>query len=566
MTIAHKRLIKTTHILAFAILLASVGCKSTKVTTKPRSGLDYATQTAFEKVFFEADKQRLLNNFQKSTELYVKALEIHPESHACMYQLAKLYYKGDKYVEALYWAEKSVASSPQFNHWYSGQLAQFYNKFGKYEKSANVFSQMIDSEPDVRKNYTEAASQYFNAKQYDKSIDALVRMQAQFGIEMESATRLEYIYTALNKPDKAIESLQKLVNKYPADIQYKGFLAETLMNAGRRKEAIKLLEEVVQAEPNSGKAYFALYSVYSEAGEDDKALEYLENAYRQDDVTLQQKLQVMNPYFAQLQGNPKVKKVMLTLSDILLQDYSSQLEPYMFRADIHGTLGEFTEARKYIRLAIEQNSSDYKLWSKLILLNVRLEDDKQQIKDTKEALELFPSMTEIYIAKGYAHLEEKQFQEAVDITEEGMDVAIDASSKIELLQCQASSYSALNNTTRSDKAYEQILKLDPNHTLALNNYAFSLANRKIELDKAESMIDKALLLERGNPYFLDTKAWILFAKKEYKEALRILDQCMEIDPKNPEYYIHAKTIFETIGNLTMANEMQLKIDRLNESR
>ena len=566
MTIAHKRLIKATHILAFVILLASVGCKSSKVSTKPSSGLDYATQTAFEKVFFEADKQRLLNNFQKSTELYVKALEIHPKSHACMYQLAKLYYKADKYVEALYWAEQSVSTSPHFNHWYSGQLAQFYNKFGKYEKSANVFVQMIENKPDVKKNYTEAASQYFNAKQYDKSIEALEKMQARFGVEVESATRLEYIYTALNKPDKAIEVLQKLVNKYPDNIQYKGFLAETLMKAGRRTEAIKLLEQVVEAEPNSGKAYFALYSVYAEAGEDEKALGYLESAYKQDDVSLEQKLQVMNPYFAQLPGNPKVKKVMLNLSDILLQDYSTQVEPYMFRADIHGTLGEFTAARKYIRLAIAQDNSNYKLWSKLINLNVRLEDDKQQIIDTEEALKLFPSMSEIYIAKGYAHLEEKQFQEAIDIAEEGMDIAIDASSKVELLQCLASGYSALKNTAKSDKAYEQILKIDPNHTLALNNYAFSLANRKIQLDKAESMIDKALLLEKGNPFYLDTKAWILFAKKEYKEALRILDMCMEIDPKNPEYYIHAKTIFETIGNLTMANEMQLKIDRLNESR
>ena len=120
-----------------------------------------------------------------------------------MYQLAKLYYQANKSNEALYWAEKAVAQSP-YNHWYSGQLGQFYSKYGKYTESANVFAEMVVEEPEEKQNYTETAGQYFNAKNYNQSVIYLKKMQERFGIEPESSTRLEYVYSALGKTDLAV--------------------------------------------------------------------------------------------------------------------------------------------------------------------------------------------------------------------------------------------------------------------------------------------------------------------------------------------------------------------------
>ena len=38
---------------------------------------------------------------------------------------------------------------------------------------------------------------------------------------------------------------------------------------------------------------------------------------------------------------------------------------------------------------------------------------------------------------------------------------------------------------------------------------------------------------------------------------------MALDPENSEYYRHAKEIFMEMGNQTMANEMQSKIDLID---
>ena len=564
--IAHRKLVKNLHIAIFFVVSFFVfGCKSSKDVVGS-AGLDYQTQKSFEKVYFSANKQKVLGNKEKALELYNQALTIYPKSHATMYQLAKLYYKTEKYNEALYWAEKSVKANPSFNHWYSGQLAQFYNKFGKYEESAEQFSLMVENEPNVRKNYTEAASQFYNAKKYDKSISYLKEMQRRFGVELESASRLEYIYTSLGKKDEAIKALEALVETDPDNIKYLGFLAETYNNGGYTEKSIATLNKVLELEPETGKAYYALYTIYAKVGDRDLAVKNLKESFKYNDISLQQKLQSITPFFMEIHKNESSKNMLLELSDLLLEDYPKQLQPYMFRADIHGTIGQYQLARTYVKKAIKIDNSDFQLWSKLINLNSRLGDNEEQLKAVEEALELFPTRVQLYATQGYAYMGNKEYQKAVDIATEGLDLAVDDDSRIQLLKCLASAYGELENFEKADQTMDEILKINGYDATSLNNYAFSLAERKERLTEADSMINIALKLEPGNPFFLDTKAWILFAKKDYKQALRLLDKCMEIDPKNPEYYRHAKLIFIEIGNQTMANDMQQKIDALNENR
>lgn len=565
MIIAHRKLVKYLHITVFFLVsLLAFACKSKKNIVSS-SGLDYKTQKSFEQVYFSANKEKVLGNKKKALKLYNDALTIYPKSHATMYQLAKLYYRSEKYNEALYWAEQSIETNPKFNHWYSGQLAQFYNKFGKYEESAEQFSLMVENEPNVRKNYTEAANQYFNAKKYDKAISILKDMQKKFGVELESASRLEYIYTSIGRKDDAIGALEALVETDPDNIQYLGFLAETYNHGGYTNKSIATLNKVLTIEPETGKAYYALYTIYAKLGDRDLAVKNLKASFKYNDISLQQKLQSITPFFLEIPKNESSKNMLLELSDVLMKDYPQQLEPYMLRADIHGTIGQHQLARVYVEKAIAIDNSDFQLWSKLIHLNSRLGDRDRQLETIEKAIELFPTRVQLYATQAYAYMGKKAYQKAIEIAIEGLEVAVDDQNRVHLLRCLASAYSELENYQKADQAIDKILTYNAYDPTALNNYAFSLAERKERLEEADSMINIALKIEPGNPFFLDTKAWILFAKKEYKQALKLLDRCMEIDPKNPEYYRHAKLIFVEIGNLTMANEMQQKINSLDEN-
>lgn len=526
--------------------------------------LEYEQQKRFENVFFEANKQKVLNNKEKALELYTAALEINNQSQAAMFQVASLSYQLEKFNEAMYWAEKTVKASSAYNHWYYGQLAQFYNKFGKYTESAQIFSTMIENEPEVKDNYFEAANQYYNAKEFDKSIDILKQMQAKFGIELESASRLEFVYSATNQKDKAVEAMEHLVAEDPSDIRNRGFLAETYLKSGNKNKAIETLNGIIKSDPTIGKAYFALYTIYEEEANYPLAFENLIESFKYDDVSLQQKMQAASVYFSTLDRDVATRDLLFTLSDILLEKYPADVESYMMRSDLETASGNYKNASSNVRKALEIEQNEYKLWSSLFKLNTRLQDHNKQIEDTEEALSLFPNVAEIYTTQAYAFSGIEKYEEAIETAALGLDVAVTKEDRINLILSQASSYSKLKKDKQAEKKFEEALSLNPYSTSALNNYAYNLAERKVQLDKADSLINLALKLEPRSPYFLDTKAWILYGKKEYEQALKILNKCMEIDPKSTEYYRHAKEIFETMGNRTMANEMQNKIDKLNE--
>lgn len=563
----HNHLNRTIQILLILLIGLSFGCKSvSSVPAVSKSGLDYTTQKNFENIFFEANKQQVLKNKEKALELYTAALGIYPQSHATMYQLAKLFYQLDKYTEALALAEKTVNTARVYNHWYYGLLAQYYNTFGKYAESAAVFHKMIDNEPNVKENYTECANQLYNAKLLSKAVEVLKKMQTNFGIEKESSTRLDFVYTAMGEKEKAIFEMEKLVEAFPDNVQYKGYLSETYMKGGRDKEAVILLKKIIAQDPSVGKAHFALYSIENDAGKQEQAMAHLKNALQCDDISLQQKMQALSGYLNKLRRDTSLKNDLLDFASILEASYIDYIEPYVIKADIYGLLGEYEIARENIRKAVNINPAEFHLWSKLLGSNARLSDVDQQLKDTKEALELFPNVVELYVSQAYAYIEKEEYGKGVEIADEGLEIAIHKKDQILLILCKASAFEKQKMYVESDKLYEEILVLNPYDASVLNNYAYSLANRKMHLDKADSMIGTALKLEPSNPFFLDTKAWILYAKQEYEQAIKILNKCIEIDPNGEDYYRHAKACYEALDNRTMANAMQQKLDKLKDER
>ena len=562
MTTVPKRLVRSVHIALLLLWFFAIGCKSSSLGVVKVNDLAYKNRKAFEKSFFEASKQKVLNNSEKAHELYSHSLTLNPECHATMYELAKINYQLDRYSEALVFAEKSVRTSPSYNHWYYGILAQYYNKFGKYQKSAEVYIQMIENEPDVKENYTESANQYYNANQLLKSVEVLKRMQSHFGIERVSSTRLNFIYSALGENDKALLEMKKLVVAYPDDVQFKGYLSETYVKVGKKEKAVALLEQIVEEDPSVGKAHYALYSIKRDGGQDKEAMSHLKEALKYDDLSLLKKMQAVSEFLNDFKEDSSLKADLFDFSEILASTYPNFIEPYIFKSDIYGTMGQYDSARYYTRKALGIDPSEFQLWSTLLGANALLNDVDQQIEDTEEALMLFPNVIAFYVSLSYAHIEKGDYTEGLKIADEGLFVAVDKRDKIQLLLCKASAFDKQEMYQAADKNFDELLKMNPFNAMVLNNYAYSLANRKVNLGRADSMITTALRLEPSNPFYLDTKAWILYGKEKFEQALKILNKCIQLDPKGKDYYTHAIACYVALENTNMANEMQQKLDKL----
>lgn len=83
-------------------------------------------------------------------------------------------------------------------------------------------------------------------------------------------------------------------------------------------------------------------------------------------------------------------------------------------------------------------------------------------------------------------------------------------------------YHYMEKYQKSDACFEAALDIDPKDALAINNYAYFLALRNDQLEKALSMAEFATKTHPLNPHYQDTKGMVLGKMGRLEEALSTL--------------------------------------------
>jgi tetratricopeptide (TPR) repeat protein len=99
----------------------------------------------------------------------------------------------------------------------------------------------------------------------------------------------------------------------------------------------------------------------------------------------------------------------------------------------------------------------------------------------------------------------------------------------------------LQGTGRDDQAkpiYEQILKIAPDHPVALNNLAYIKAQEGVDLDQALTMAQRAVQRAPGSLDLNDTLGWVYIKKNLSENAVHICSDLVQKDPNNPTFHYH----------------------------
>ena len=83
-------------------------------------------------------------------------------------------------------------------------------------------------------------------------------------------------------------------------------------------------------------------------------------------------------------------------------------------------------------------------------------------------------------------------------------------------------YHEAGMTRKCFAAYEKSLRYRSDNVLVLNNYAYFLAEKGGDLEKALVMASRVTALTDNEPTYLDTEAWILFRLGRAAEAKKIM--------------------------------------------
>ena len=524
---------KNIVLLIVGLQLFGWGCSNRNISQKPEAkakpaqaqetSLEESKKIEFEFYFIEGLKQMMIGSTADAIQYFNNCLQINPKSAAVMYELAKIHVMNGDYSSARLMLINAKSISPD-NKWYNQLLAQLYQNNKEYNEASKIYTELISQNPENPENYYFKAINLTSAEKYDEAIKTYNQIEAKFGFNEQINVARQQLYRASGKKKEAYAEIEKLIKQSPSTTEYYGIMADMYKLDGDEEKALEYYNKILEIDPNNGFVHFSLASFYLQNKNLEKTYEEAKTGFANPDVEFETKAQL----YLMLVNNPYEQKLtqqqIEELVDIIVKTHPSDSRSYSIKTDILIQQEKYKEAREYLKKSLEIDPNRYSLWDQMVFIDNQLLDWTEMTNDSKKAIELFPTQPLLYMLNSIALIQLKQYKEALSSLETGQNYLVD-NKKIEAQYeiYRAEAHYNLNNYAEAFTAFDKVLALEPDNYMAMNNYAYYLSVRGEQLEKAESMSSKVVVANPDNSTYLDTHAWVLFKRKEYRLAKHYME-------------------------------------------
>ena len=479
--------------------------------------------------FADGLKARITGNYQKALEFFEQALQADSSDHASMYELSDIYAREGEFDRAGELMERAVELDKQ-NKWYKIRLAQVYKVQGDYEAYASIFRELLQNDPDNTDYFGELSSALLLLERYDDALTVFDQIEKQIGINEMLSIQKQQIFMLQNKPKKAIEEIEKLAAAYPFEVRYQAMLAELYLKNNDRKKALQTYENIKRLDPDDPYVHVSLFEFYLEDKKYDAAFEELLLALENPSLNIETKIQIV-PYWGRLDlPEETLLDQAFQIGQTLVKTHPDQGYGYLLLAEVYQDKKDYKNAAKNYRSSLAIDSSLYRPWEGLLFAELNTQNFTELINTAERALQLFPEQPLPYLFAAFGYFDQKDFEKAKQLLETGRKLVFGNDALLgEFYNYLAEAYHELGNDQESFKFYDKTLEINPDNSVALNNYAFHLAVRGEQLDKALKMAAKAVNLDPENASNLDTYAWVFYKLGEYEDALYWIKKTLKYD-------------------------------------
>lgn len=525
--------LKTTvlHIRRFSLLaLTSLflswsfsACKTSSdstssATPKGSKSLTDKQRVDFEYAFFNANKEKVLGNYDLAETYFSQALRIDPNSSAAMYELATIYSFQNNKNQALFYSKKAATGDPK-NVWYQLLYADCLKANKQPEEVATVYEHLVKDHPDRLDFYYELANSYLYANKPNDAIKVYNRIESRMGVTEDASMQKLKIYKTQGNTDKALEEAEKLIQNFPKEPKYYGILGEIYQDKNQPEKALKAYNDLLAIDPGNAYVHLSLADYYRNQKQNEKAFDEIKIAFRSKDLDIDTKIKILLSYYSITETYAELKPDADELCRILVETHPDEAKAYSMYGDFLFRDKKYEAARENYRKAISLDKEKYALWSQLLVIESELSDFSAMESESKEAMEYFPNQALPYFFNGAANMQMKKYTVAIAALNDGKEFVYD--NKPLLGQFYANlgdAYNQLGKHAASDSAYDKALEADPANAYVLNNYAYYLSLRNKNLDHAEEMSKKSNDLDPNNSSYQDTYGWILYQMHKYSDA------------------------------------------------
>ena len=117
------------------------------------------------------------------------------------------------------------------------------------------------------------------------------------------------------------------------------------------------------------------------------------------------------------------------------------------------------------------------------------------------------------------------------------------------------SYEREGEWDKAEADFRFALELSPDQPLVLNYLGYGMVEKRINLDEAQMMIEKAVERRPNDGYITDSLGWVLYRVGKYEEAVAHMERAVELMPVDPIINDHLGDVYWKVGR-TLEAEFQ----------
>ncbi|MGZ3919631.1 MAG: tetratricopeptide repeat protein [Bacteroidia bacterium] len=491
----------------------------------------------FGRKYVDGCAARMKGNLEEALKLFTDCKRLDPSSAPVKYELGTIYKLLGVNDQALLNAKAAAAADPK-NEWYQLLLIDCYNVSKQYNQSLKLRENLVKNFPTHNEFKEDLAIQYNIMGYFDKSLKIYEELEKQYGINEQIILNKTRLFKNQKRYKDAETELLRLSASDPMEPRFYSYLADFYIEQNEFEKAKNMYDRILAIDPNNPIVNLALHDYYSGQGKNAEAFEYLKKAFLNPELDVITKESILLSFYKK-SDNPTYKENGFELASIMIKVHPETPEANSMYADYLVMDKRFKEAANYYGKAASKEKGNYRTWEQLIKVDYELSRyDSLEIHSSR-AIEFFPSQATVYFYNGLANIQLGNYKKAAQSLKDGLEFVVDNKSQmLDFYSALGDAYNYNKEYEKSDKAFEDALKIDSDNTFVLNQYSYFLSLRKENLDKAEKLSKKSNELQPGNRKYMDTYGWILYQQKKYLEATEWLGNAAKMgnDPNILEHY------------------------------
>lgn len=496
-----------------------------------------------KEIFLSGLREKISAHYKLAEDYFQRVLSIDAANDAAMFELAQLALENKQVDVAEEYAKLAVTIKPE-NPWYWLLMANIYQQEKKYDLLIYALDELIRIHPDKTDYSLNKANALFLLDKPREAMSIYNTIEQTTGLTDDLLAAKQRVYLKTGEIDKAGKDLEGLIAAQPDHIKYYLLLGQLYDANDMHDKAIGVLRKALLVESYNYDIRLLLASVYQGTKKEELAFSQIKIAFAQKEMPIDQKVAMVVGYFNKFPDSVAVRRAS-QLSKLVSEVHPEDPKSFSLYGDVLYQENKMAEAEKAYKKALELNNNVFAIWDQLIRIKLSLNNFSGAVESAQSALEFFPNQSELFYYLGVGYGQTQQPQKAIENLKQALELdgGEQINFKSQIYSTLGNVYEELKQYTESEQAYDESLKLTPNNAYTLNNYAYYLSLRNQNLELAEKMAKQANDLEKDNPSFQDTYAWVLFKLKRYAEAKIWMEKAMQMNSTN------SGTAFEHYGDI-----------------